>query len=630
MTESAVLDLQRGCDLACGFCHVRAADPGTAAQRGEQAAAAARQALGQGARDFVLTGGEPSLEPWLPSLVAGLRKAGAQVALETHGCLAPLLIDKLAKAGLNRAVVACNSLDPRMVDALARRPGTWPRLRAGVQGLLRAGIAVDLTAVVLPENRRHLADLRQRAEEIWPATQAALGRLWLRPLAMRADRGPLLPVDQLALVLAEVADQPGLPLAMTPGFELPPCAYAQPCAYAEPLALTPLLRLSTALAIRESHRYTRLPACATCAAASQCPGALPAYAEALHAAPPLTQVPGNAGSDTLSDAPLPPHQALQLSIHHRLDPRTSAQHLAQLPLDAPPPWQPPEPTVFDREAWELEQGWRQGLRREVASAEAAAQVTADLESRGLYTAVDGGAPGHTLAAPNWLVWAARDAQALAHAAQVDRRLADALRHGQRAASRSAIADLGRWLGYPDCCVRAFAAEADSGDARLVQSLARQQAVALRPEQNWAVVPLRWMSYLPCSPQCAVTARRAAAVRLHVEQHHALWAEQSLAVLRSPVVAWSYERFALFLGARELEPGVMGYEQLVGLDHFADASHLLQRRSWRMFATEILAPLRLGDRLSHRGRHWQVRRGAELVAELEFEGPGPRVLRFDGD
>lgn len=629
MAESAVLDLQRGCDLACGFCHVRAADQGTPAQRGEKAAMAARKALAEGAGEVVLTGGEPSLEPWLPSLVAGLRKAGAQVALETHGCLTPQLIDKLAKAGLTRAVVACNSLDPRMVDTLARRPGTWLRLHAGIEGLLRAGIAVDLTAVVLPENRRHLVDLRQRAEEIWPATQAALGRLWLRPLAMRADRGPLLPVDQLALVLAEVAEQPGLPLAMTPGFELPPCAYAQPCAYAEPLALTPLLRLSAALVTRESHRYTRLPACATCAATSQCPGALPAYAEALHAAAPLTQVPGNAGSDTLSDAPLPPHQALQLSIHHRLDPRTSAQHLAQLALDAPPPWQPPEPSVFDREAWELEQGWRQGLRREVASAEAAAQVAADLQRRGLHTAIDG-APGHTLAAAPWLVWAARDAPALAQAAQVDRQLADSLRRGQRAAARTAIADLGRWLGYPDCCVRAFAAEADSGDARLVQSLAGQQALALRPEQNWAVVPLRWMSYLPCSPQCAATARRTAAVRVHAEQHHPQWAEQSLTALRSPAVAWSYERFALFLGGRELEPGVIGYEKVVGLDHFEDASHLLRRRSWRMFATEILAPLRLGDRLSHRGRHWQVHRGAEVVAELEFEGPGPRVLRFDGD
>lgn len=623
MAESAVLDLQRGCDLACGFCHVRAADPGTAAQRGDQAAAAARQALGQGARDFVLTGGEPSLEPWLPSLVAGLRKAGAQVTLETHGCLAPQLIERLARAGLNRAVVACNSLDPRTVDAMARRIGTWPRLQAGVQGLLQAGIAVDLTAVVLPENRDHLADLRQRAGEIWPATQAALGRLWLRPLTMRADRGPLLPIDHLALVLGEVAQQPGLALAMTPGFELPPCAYA------DPTALTPLLRLSAALVNRESQRYRRLPACATCAAAAQCPGALPAYADALHAAQALTHVPGNAGSDTLSDALLPPHQALQLSIHHRLDPRTLAQHAAELPLEAPPPWQPPEPTVFDREAWELDQGWRQGLRREVASAEAAAQVASDLQSRGLHTAIDGGAPGHTLAAPNWLVWAARDAQALAHAAQVDRLLADSLRHGQRAAARTAIADLGRWLGYPDCCVAAFAAEADSGDARLVQSLANQQLLALRPEQNWAVVPLRWMSYLPCRPQCAATAQRAAAVRLHVEQHHPLWAEQSLAVLRSPVVAWSYERFALFLGGRVLEPGVIAYEQLVGLDHFADAGHLLGRRSWRMFAAEILAPLRLGNRLSHRGRHWQVHRDGEIVAELEFEEPGPRVLRFDG-
>ncbi len=625
MADSVVIDLQRACDLACGFCPVRAADAGPSAQRGERAALAARAALAQGASEVVLTGGEPTLEPWLPALVAGLRKGGAQVVLETHGALAPALVERLGRAGLGRAVVACNSLDPKVVDGIAGRPGTWLKLRAGVRALLDAGIAVDLTAVVLPENATVINDLRRRAAQVWPASRASLGRLWLRPLRVRADRGPLLTLPHLAAVLQQLALQPGMAVGCAPGFELPACAYPDPGAAAD------LLRLSPTLVARESERYRRLPACATCPAATQCPGALPEYALQLQTVAPLLQMPAAAGIDTLSDLDLEPRAALQLAAAHQLDPLTQAQCRPDPPPPPPPPaWQAPDRAVFDREAWEVLQGWRQVLRREVGSAAAAQQVALALQSAGLCAQVSGGQPGHTLAAPSWVVWGGLDSSELKKACSLDVRLAEALRQGRAAAAGALIADLGRCLGYPDCCIQAFGAAADSGDARLVQSLARRQDRRLLPEQNWAVVPLRWMSHLPCTPDCAATAQRTAAVRLHVQARHPAWAEHALAALSSPVVAWSYERFAVFAGGQLAEPGLLTYQQVVGLDQFADAHSLLQRRSWRMFASEILAKLRLGDNLRLRGPLWQVRRGTAEVAELRFEGAGPALLRFDAD
>lgn len=633
MADTATLDLQRACDLACSFCVVRAADTGTPASRAARAAEAARKALRDGASEIVLSGGEPSLEPWLPAVVAGLRKAGARVVLETHGCLEADLIGRLARAGLDRAVVACNTLEPELADTLAGSAGVWQRLDRGVRGLLGHGIAVELNAVVLPENAATLADLARRAAEVWPAVTpadndgrgAAVVGLRLRPLVQRADGGAVLSPREAAATLATVVQAATLPVHITAGFELPACAYAP----AQRRAATPLLRLGAALVQREGHRYRRVAACADCRLADRCPGVLPAWLDGLRDAEPVGDVAPGHGMDTLSDSTMAPHAALQLDLRHQL----RGEHAPVEPAPARQPWQVRDTAPPDREAWEALSGLRQVLRREVRGEQAAAQVAEALRQQGLLASVARTARGHTLAGSAWVVWGGRDAQALDRAVRLDGEMAaphTAERDGDgRAATRAdQIAELGALLGYPACCVRAFSASADNGDARMVQVRAAAQAMPLRPEQNWAVVPLRWMSYLPCQPDCAATAAHTAHVRAHLVASLPSWAATRLQALASPVAAWSYERFVGFWGASWSGPQRLHYGYAFGLDAFDDASQLLQRRSWQLFAREILTPLRYGNSLILDGAVWRIEHNGAARGTLHFGGEGPRLLRFD--
>lgn len=624
MTAHVTLDLQRACDLACGYCTVRGVDGGTAEARAQRAAHAARTAIAQGARHVTLTGGEPSLEPWLPALVAGLHRAGAHVTLQTHGLLSEVVVGRLAQAGLQRATVACNSLNPLTLDALAGRPNTWPRLFAGVRRLLDAGIGVDLASVVLPENAAELPSLVQQAAHKWPAGQARLGALHVRPLQKRKDASPLLSPQALAGTLTAVAvaarAPDALPVIIDPGFELPPCAYDD----AQRQTCTRFLRIGPEIVAREAQRYQRIAACAQCALQDACPGVAPAWSGALADVAPVTNAAHGYGIDTLSDRAMPVHAALQLANTQRL--RGDAA-----PVTASgAPWPQVSAGSWDREAWEVHAGLRRVLRREVGDAVTARAVATALQAAGLAVEPVEERAGHTLAARRWTVWAGQSSDVVAAAVRLDATMATQHRAQPDAGvQRAWIAELGDLLGYPRCCVAAFCDDGDNGDARQVQLRAAAQQKPLRPEQNWAVVPLRWMSHLPCSPDCAATSARVAAVRAHVDQHFAPWAAAMRTALASPVAAWSYERFVGFYGADWHSATTLSYRAAFGLDAFGDADPLLQRHSWRLFAREVLTPLRAGNRLVLQGPRWQVLADDVEVATLDFAGLGPPLLRFDG-
>jgi hypothetical protein len=357
---------------------------------------------------------------------------------------------------------------------------------------------------------------------------------------------------------------------------------------------------------------------------------LPQWLDGLADAAPVQQVSLGHGIDTLSDAALAPHTALQLDPRHPLRGDTAAMAAAP----PKPPWQLADAPSPDREAWEVLAGLRQVLRREVGGEQAAAEVAAALGQQGLRAQVARTVRGHTLAGSSWVVWGGRDSAALERAVRVDGEMAAAPRQvdrdgdGRAATRADQIAELGVLLGYPPCCVEAFCASADNGDARMVQVRAAAQRAPLRPEQNWAVVPLRWMSHLPCQPACPATAAHTARVRDHFATTLPRWTAARLRALSSPVAAWSYERFVGFWDAAWTDPQRLVYTQAFGLDAFDDASRLLQRRSWQLFAREILTPLRQGNALIVDGAVWRIEYNGASRGALHFGGAGPRLLRFD--
>lgn len=104
-----------------------------------------------GARDLLISGGEPTLDAALPDHLRFARARGfTRITLETNAirCGRDDYAEVLRDAGLTEAFVSLHSSDPAVSDAITRAPGTHGRTVVGIQRLLAAGVKVKLNAVM--------------------------------------------------------------------------------------------------------------------------------------------------------------------------------------------------------------------------------------------------------------------------------------------------------------------------------------------------------------------------------------------------------------------------------------------------------------------------------------------------
>ncbi|WP_455381874.1 GTP 3',8-cyclase MoaA, partial [Salinispira pacifica] len=104
-----------------------------------------------GVRKIKLTGGEPLLRPWLPDLVARLRKIEAidDIALITNGSLLESMVRPLQRAGLHRLTVSLDSLDPETFARLNGRGHQLSQVLSALETAERAGFRpIKLNVVV--------------------------------------------------------------------------------------------------------------------------------------------------------------------------------------------------------------------------------------------------------------------------------------------------------------------------------------------------------------------------------------------------------------------------------------------------------------------------------------------------
>lgn len=107
------------------------------------------------------TGGEPTLRPDLPELIAYAKSRRLRTNLITNGlrCGANGYVERLAGAGLDSAQVSLEAADPTIHDAVVGRSGAWQRTVAGIRHLKAAGIHVHTNTTINSHNRGHLLDL---------------------------------------------------------------------------------------------------------------------------------------------------------------------------------------------------------------------------------------------------------------------------------------------------------------------------------------------------------------------------------------------------------------------------------------------------------------------------------------
>ncbi|HSJ53806.1 MAG TPA: radical SAM protein, partial [Anaerolineae bacterium] len=107
------------------------------------------------------TGGEPTLRPDLPALIAHAKGRRLRTNLITNGlrCGANGYVDTLAAAGLDSAQVSLEAADPAIHDAVVGRRGAWHATVRGIRHLKAAGIHVHTNTTINSLNRDSLLDL---------------------------------------------------------------------------------------------------------------------------------------------------------------------------------------------------------------------------------------------------------------------------------------------------------------------------------------------------------------------------------------------------------------------------------------------------------------------------------------
>ena len=152
------------CQNRCTFCYA------SAPERGQQVPEMATEEVKRIIDTIVhearvptvsFTGGEPTLRPDLPDLIAYARSRHMRTNLITNGirCGANGYVNKLSTAGLDSAQVSLEAASPEIHDAIVGRPGAWRRTVQGIRNLKAAGIHVHTNTTINSLNRRCLLEL---------------------------------------------------------------------------------------------------------------------------------------------------------------------------------------------------------------------------------------------------------------------------------------------------------------------------------------------------------------------------------------------------------------------------------------------------------------------------------------
>lgn len=289
--RSELIQTNLRCNQNCTYCVARrAADDPRWVQRAEVEGRVSA-AIGAGASEIVLGGGEPSLRRDLAAIVASSRARGAsRVAIETNAtAIDEARARELRAAGLERALVNLAGDGP-WLDEVTRDEGGFEATVRGVDALLAAGVAVDVQAAVVRSTAGALARLPAFLRRRFGAVRT----LYLVVPVESPEPSELLGYDEAAAVIRaveEAARGVAMPLKMAPGSGPPPCVHGR-----EP-RVAHLYAMTAGASRREGHVH--LDACAACEVRDRCPG-LPRAQLSRFGAPTMTPVAGERARRRLS------------------------------------------------------------------------------------------------------------------------------------------------------------------------------------------------------------------------------------------------------------------------------------------------------------------------------------------
>lgn len=103
---------------------------------------------------LVFTGGEPTLHPHLPELVAYAEEQGLITGLNTNGrkLSDPAYVDALVAAGLDHVQITLESHDPDIHDLMVAANGAWQETVAGIKNVVASQMYMMTNTTLLTHN----------------------------------------------------------------------------------------------------------------------------------------------------------------------------------------------------------------------------------------------------------------------------------------------------------------------------------------------------------------------------------------------------------------------------------------------------------------------------------------------
>lgn len=288
----AEIHVTEACNNRCAFCTtgwVNAEQKGLRHVPREVIRTHLREAWENGARRVLFQGGEPTLRPDLPELVADARAAGFPlVTVFTNARLAssPIGCERLVAAKVSWFQVSIQGGDAASHDASVVARGAFAQTIKGTRALLAQGQRVKINAVLtrellesLPAFARLICELRPEEvafDTVKPTTAFEPGRAEYAELAPRLQ--PYAAALRDAVLQIHAA---GLVVRLT---SMPPCLVPGAEAWVSEEAPTTLTRRDDGSQI-DKHDWKRsmqvkAHGCATCAYDASCGGVYRPYAEA--------------------------------------------------------------------------------------------------------------------------------------------------------------------------------------------------------------------------------------------------------------------------------------------------------------------------------------------------------------
>ena len=108
----------------------------------------------------VFTGGEPTLHPDLPALIAHAEQNGQITGLNTNArrLSDPRFVERLVAAGLDHVQITLESHDAAVHDHMVRAPGAWQQTVRGLRNVLETPLYVMTNTTMLRDNASTLGE----------------------------------------------------------------------------------------------------------------------------------------------------------------------------------------------------------------------------------------------------------------------------------------------------------------------------------------------------------------------------------------------------------------------------------------------------------------------------------------